>query len=196
MELSCSCIVMKLITACSLFPPDSKVKGTQGTYLLPLLKTLNHECKKKRNRPEDFKWVFSQLLITFWEEAQFILSDVQLRTRETPCSRMKFMTMGTAAKRPIWNRNCVSSAACNALFPSILSLFFFSASSIPDKAWCNNNTHHPETKITDYYHHHHYGNNKIPQIHELYIWHCLLLSLWHTKDQALQILTQTNSNQD
>jgi hypothetical protein len=24
----------------------------------------------------------------------------------------------------------------------------------------------------------------------------LLLSLWHTKDQALQILTQTNSNQD
>ncbi len=58
---------------------------------------------------------------------------------------------------------------------------------------------HPETKITHYYHHHHHhhcGNNKIPQIHELYIWHCLLLSLWHTKDQALQILPQTNSNQD
>lgn len=60
-------------------------------------------------------------------------------TRRTPCSRIKFTIIGTAAKTPIWRRNCVSRAACNAVFSN--KSLALRASSTPERAWNTQKLH-------------------------------------------------------
>jgi hypothetical protein len=54
-------------------------------------------------------------------------------TVKTPCSRRKFIIMGTAVKTPIWNRNWVLRAVCSAALLRTLPAVSNDAST-PDNA--------------------------------------------------------------
>ncbi len=58
------------------------------------------------------------------------------RTLKMPCSNIKFIIIGTAVNIPIWTKNCVFNADCNAAF-WIMLLSACKDASTPDNA-CRN----------------------------------------------------------